>query len=175
MPKPVTVERGAQPFVAADGPPEACKFNPRRGPPQNNTLKRAMSTDDMFRKWTPIDQNALLEISQLTTSTGIHQLGTTALPAPIQQMPGAVSYFVSAYSTPINIGSGTILGGELAVVRTDQEKWKAYNYAFASSGDGRVYFNGPYKNFPEHHFSSTSQVSLENLFGHIPYSTKSTL
>ena len=134
-----------------------------------------MSSDDMLRKWTPIDKNALSEISKLTTSPGIHQLGTTALPSPIQQMPGAVSYFVSAYSAPITMGSNTVAGGELAVIRTDQGMWKAYNYVFASSGDGRVYFNGPYKTFPDHHFSSTSQVSLESLFGHIPYSTKSTL
>ncbi len=129
----------------------------------------------MLRKWTPVDQNALSELSKLTTSPGIHQMGTTALPSPIQQMPGAVSYFVNAYSTPINMGSNTVAGGELAVVRTGEGVSKAYNYVFASSGDGLVYFNGPYKNFPEHHFSSTSQVSLESLFGHIPYSTKSTL
>jgi hypothetical protein len=134
-----------------------------------------MSNDDMHRKWTPIDQQALSEISRLTTSPGIHQVGTNALPAPIQQMPGAVSYFVSAYSSPISIGNNTVAGGELAVLRTDDGMMKAYNYAFASSGDGRVYFNGPYKNFPEHHFSSTSQVTLEGLFGHVPYSTKSSL
>ena len=134
-----------------------------------------MSSDDMLRKWTPIDQSALSDISKLTTSPGIHQLGTTALPSPIQQMPGAVSYFVSAYSAPISMGSNTLAGGELAVVRSDEGISKAYNYVFASSGDGCVYFNGPYKSFPEHHFSSTAQVSLESLFGHIPYSTRSTL
>ena len=134
-----------------------------------------MSSDDMFRKWTPIDHNALLELSKCTTSPGIHQIGTTALPSPIQQMPGAVSYFVSTYSTPIDVGSSTFAGGEMAVVRTDEGIWKAYNYVFASSGDGRVYFNGPYKDFPGHHFSSTSQVSLESLFGHIPYGKNSTL
>lgn len=134
-----------------------------------------MSNDKMIRKWTPIDQSALSEISKCTTSPGIHQVGTTALPFPMQQMPGAAAYFVSAYSTPIVMGSNTLAGGELAVLRTNQGLWKAYNYVFASSGDGRVYFNGPYKNFPEHHFSSTSQVTLESLFGHIPSSTKSSL
>lgn len=134
-----------------------------------------MSNEELLRKWTPIDRGALSEISKCTVSPGIHQLGTTTLPSPIQQMPGAAAYFVSAYSTPITMGSNTFAGGELAVVRAGQGLWKAYNYVFASSGDGRVYFNGPYKNFPEHHFSSTSQVSLESLFGHIPSSTKSSL
>ena len=134
-----------------------------------------MSNDELFRKWTLIDHGALSDISKCTVSLGIHQLGTTALPSPIQQMPGAAAYFVSAYSTPINIGSNTLAGGELAVLRTDEELWKAYNYIFASSGDGRVYFNGPYKSFPEHHFSSTSQVTVESLFGHIPSSTKISL
>jgi hypothetical protein len=131
--------------------------------------------DKMLHKWTAIDMNALSELSKLTTSPGIHQIGTTALPAPIQQMPGAVSYFVSAYSAPIPIGSNTLVSGELAVIRSDESKMKAYNYAFASSGDGRVYFNGPYKNFEGHHFSSTSQISMDSLFGHIPYSTKGSL
>lgn len=90
-------------------------------------------------------------------------------------MPGAVSYFVSAYPAPIPIGSNTLVGGELAVVRSDGDLAKAYNYVFASSGNGQVYFNGPFKNFPEHHFSSTSQVSVESLFGHVPKSTKGSL
>jgi|SRR3989339_65215 len=131
-----------------------------------------MDNDEMFLKWHLIDKAALLELSKYTTSPGIHQLGTTALPQRLQPMPGAASYFVSAYSSPVNLGNNTMAGGELAVVRSDKGLSKAYNYIFASSEDGRVYFNGPYKNFPEHHFSSTSPVSLENLFGHFPQSTQ---
>lgn len=143
---------------------------------KDQTLGHAMSSYDMLRKWTLIDQDALSEISKHMLSTGIHQLGTSALPSPIQKMPGVASYFVSAYSTPITVGSSdTFAGGEFAVVRNVQGVWKAYNYIFASSGDGQVYFNGPYKNFPEHHFTSTSQVALESLFGHIPGSTKCSL
>lgn len=138
-------------------------------------LERAMTDNEFFRKWHPIDQGALSYMQQLTTSSGIHQLGTTALPAQIQQMPGAVSYFVSQYSNSVPLGSNTVAGGEFVVVRTDGETWKAYNYIFASSADQRVYFNGPFKSFPEHHFSSTSQVALESLFGHTPKSTKGSL
>ena len=134
-----------------------------------------MKNDEIFRKWHPIDQSALLELSKYTTSPGIHQLGTTALPSQIQRMPGVASYFVSAYSSPINIGNNTIAGGELVVVRNDLGLWKAYNFVVASSEDGCLHFNGPHKNFPEHHFLSTSAVPLENLFGHIPQCTMSSL
>jgi len=129
-------------------------------------------SDPYFPKWNAIDQQALSHMRQFTTSPGIHQLGTAAMPMQLQGMPGAVSYFVSAYSTPIPIGSNTLAGGEMAVVRIDGRTLKAYNYVLASSGDGLVYFNGPYKDFPSHHFSSSSQVAIESLFGHTPVSTK---
>lgn len=131
-----------------------------------------MSSEIFFPKWTPIDQAALESMQQFTTSPGIHSLGTTALPMPLQQMPGVVSYFVSEYSMPVPIGNNTVVGGELAVVRADGGTNKAYNYVFASSNDGRVYFNGPFKNFPEHHFTLSNQVPLEKLFGNTPASTK---
>lgn len=133
-----------------------------------------MNADDPKAKWHLIDQVALTEIEKCYGSTGIHAFGTTALPAKIQKMEGVVSYYVSAYSDPIPVGSNTILGGELAVVRTDGNLAKAYNYIFASSAGGRVYFNGPHYNFPQHHFASTAPVSVETLFGHISFSTKST-
>jgi hypothetical protein len=134
-----------------------------------------MSDDEFLKRWHLIDDNALSSIQQYATSAGIYQLATTALPEQLQKLPGAANYFVSSYPAPIPIGSNTVAGGELAVMRKDKELWKTYNYIFASSGDGRVYFNGPYKNFPEHHLSSTSQVSLESLFGHTPNSTKGSL
>lgn len=142
----------------------------------NPSFERAMPTDDLLRKWTPIDGVALARIQECSPSTGIHSLDASVLPSQIQRMPGAVSYFVCAYPTPVRIGNNeTIAAGELAVVRKDAELWKAYNYVIASSGDGRVYFNGPYKHFAEHHFTSTSDVSLESLFGHIPRTTSGSL
>jgi len=134
-----------------------------------------MNADDPKAKWHPIDQAALSNIEQCYGSTGIHQIGTTALPSQIQKMDGVVSYYVSAYNTPIQIGSNTQLGGELAVVRTDGNLGKAYNYVYASSNDGGVYFNGPHYNFPQHHFASTAPVTPESLFGHISFTNKSTL
>lgn len=134
-----------------------------------------MSDDEFSRRWHSIDQDALSHIQEATSAPGIYQLAMTALPTQLQRMPGAASYFVSSYPAPISLGSNTIAGGELAVLRTDGDVSKVYNYIFASSADGRVYFNGPYKNFPGHHLSSTSQVTVESLFGHTPKSTKSSL
>jgi hypothetical protein len=131
-----------------------------------------MGNDQFFPKWHLVDQPALSGIQQMSTSAGIHQLSTGALPAQLHGMPGAVSCFVSAYSSPIPIGSNTVAGGEMAVVRTDGAAQTAYNYVLASSGEGRVYFNGPFKDFPQHHFSSSSLVSVENPFGKTPVDTK---
>lgn len=128
-------------------------------------------SDHFLPKWNPIDQSAMAHMQRFSTSAGIHQLGTTAMPVQLHGIPGAVSYFVSAYSTPIPIGNNTLAGGEMVVVRSDRAKWKAYNYVFASSGDGHVYFNGPYKDFPSHHFSSSAQIPIESLFGNTPVST----
>jgi hypothetical protein len=87
------------------------------GTAQQN-VRRHMSKDEMISKWHPIDKAALLELSKYTTSPGIHQLGTTALPLQIQSMPGAASYFIDVYADPVNLGNNTIAGGELAVKRT---------------------------------------------------------
>jgi hypothetical protein len=130
-----------------------------------------MNNDEILRRWTLIDMNALSEISMTTTFPGVYELSKKAIPIAIQQMPGTVSCFVSTYSNPKNIGNNTVVGAELAVVRADKGMWKAYNFAIASSDNGYSYFNGPYKNFPTHHMASTSSVSLGDLFGHTPYST----
>jgi|SRR3990172_8743672 len=135
-----------------------------------------MSNDELFPKWSPFGPNALLELSKCMPSSSIHQLEATALSSQIQKMPGVAFYFAKPYSMPVTIGStDTFARGEFVVVRRDQEMWKAYNFVFGSSRDDRLYFNGPYKNFTEHHFKSTSEVSLESLFGHIPGTTKSSL
>ena len=129
-------------------------------------------SNEFFPKWHPIDPSALSHMQQFSTSQGIHHIGTTAMPAQLHAMPGALSYFVSAYTTPIPSGNNTMAGGELAVVRNDSGTLKAYNYVFASSGDGRVYFNGPYKDFPSHHFASSSPVPIECLSGNTPVNTR---
>jgi hypothetical protein len=117
-------------------------------------------------KWTPIDQTAVEQLSRATTSPGVvYSLGTQQLPQNLQAMPSAVSYFVSGYTSLQSAVGGVIPGGEMAVVRTDGELSKAYQYVFGTSSDGRVCFTGPFTNFSAHHFSSDSAINITALFG----------
>ena len=135
-----------------------------------------MNADDPRAKWHLIDADAAREIASCSSSPGvIFPIGTTALPTQLQRVQGAVSYYVSAYSSSVSFGNNTYAGGEMAVVRTDGDLAKAYNFVFASSNNGLVYFNGPHYNFPEHHFASSAPVPIEALFGHIPAGTRSSL
>jgi hypothetical protein len=119
-------------------------------------------------KWTLIDQTAVEQLSRSTASPGIvYSLGTNQLPQNLQAMPNALSYFVSGYTSLQSAVGGVIPGGEMAVVRADGEISKAYQFVFGTSSDGRVCFTGPFTNFPAHHFSSDSAISITALFGAI--------
>ena len=86
-------------------------------------------------------------------------------------MPGAISYFVSAHAAPKVVAPTITVGGEMAVLRTEAGLRKAYNYVFATSSDGKRYFNGPYKHFAGHHVSADEPiVYFVPLFGHTPFS-----
>jgi hypothetical protein len=133
-----------------------------------------MKADDARAKWHPIDPAALQAITNCSATPGlVFPVGTNALPQQIQQMPGLVSYFVSSYQAPMVLANNLTAGGELAVVRTDGELGKAYNYVFATSSNGFVVYNGPHKCFPQHHFSSSAPVPVEQLFNHVSFTTKS--
>jgi len=86
-------------------------------------------------------------------------------------MPGVSAYFVSGYTATAQVAS-VVVGGEMAVVRTDGGLAKGYNYVLGTSSDGRVVFSGPYKSFPEHHSPVSQPVEVAALFGHTPHSPK---
>jgi hypothetical protein len=126
-------------------------------------------TEPIKAKWTPIDKGAADEITRATDTPGVvYPVGTNALPAQLQQMPGAVSYFISAYTSGIPANASVTAGGEFVVVRTDGELGKAYNFVFGTSSDGQVCINGPYKAFPAHHFASTHSVPVSAMFRNTP-------
>jgi hypothetical protein len=128
-----------------------------------------LNADDPRAKWHPIDSSALHALTNSTSAPGvIYPVGTNALPNNIQQMQDVVSYFASNYQTPVVLANNMTAGAEMAVIRTDGTLGKAYNYLVATSNNGMVYFNGPHKNFPEHHFASSTPVTVESLFGHAP-------
>ena len=124
----------------------------------------------LSRRWTLVDQQAAAQITRVTSTPGIvFPLNVSAVPQAIQQMAGVVSYFVSGYTTQYHVQQGITAGGELALVRTEGSSTKAYNYIFATSSNGQIYFNGPYKEFKGHHFDTSAAISVSSLFGHGPF------
>jgi len=118
-------------------------------------------------KWTNVTQDV---VAELTTSTGtpgaVFPVGTNAVPPSIR-LPGAVSYYVSSYVTPVSVGTGMTVGGEQAVIRAHDNKQKAYVYLLGTSTDGQVFFNGPHFHSTAHHFAPDEAVPIERLFGHV--------
>ena len=81
-------------------------------------------------------------------------------------MPGLTGAYVSGYCESSAVRSDFTALGEFAVARTDGETAKGYNYAFGVSADGGVCYAGPFKDFPDHHWSSSEPIRIEKLFGH---------
>ena len=81
-------------------------------------------------------------------------------------MPGLSAAFVSGYCETSAVRDDFTALGEFAVARTDGDTAKGYNYAFGISTDGDVYYAGPFKDFPEHHWSTSEPIPVEELFGY---------
>jgi hypothetical protein len=140
---------------------------------RSNRTQKQRSGPKPRKKWTKVNHSAVAQLVQASSSAAVvFPLPTSALPANLKQMPGAVSYYVSAYSSSLELSSNLTAGGEMAVVRTDADRAKAYNFIFATSSDGAVYFNGPYKDFAEHHFATDTAIPIDRLFGHTPFKEK---
>ncbi len=136
---------------------------------QKNHRRKQTSRSTTKKRWTPIDQDAAAKLTAASAAPGIvFPLPLSALPKNIQPMPGVVSYYVSAHTAAIPTPTVTI-GGEMAVARTDRAVQKNYNYVFGTSSNGQVCFNGPYKDFPEHHSDPNEPVIIFTLFGHTPF------
>jgi hypothetical protein len=116
-------------------------------------------------KWHPVDPTTVKTLVSATTVPGVvFPVGSSAVPPQLHALPGVVSYFVSSQVQGVPYGPGMTAGGVYGVVRRDGDLGKAYNYVFATSTDGQVYFAGPYKDFPAHHFATSNPVPAESLF-----------
>lgn len=123
-------------------------------------------------KWHAVDSAAAHALTTVTNSPGVvYPLATTSLPEPLQRMPGVSSYYVTGYTSGQSLPHGLTVGGELLVARTDGPLTKNYQFAFAVSSWGEVYFTGPFKGFG-HHVSSGQEISVNSLFNQTPFSTK---
>ena len=129
-----------------------------------------MTGDRSKDKWHQIDPETAKELSALSTTPGlVYPVGSNAIPPQLKNMPGIVDYYVSSFTLPL---PGITVGGEIAVVRHDGEIAKVYNFIYGTSTNGLVYFNGPHKDIPAHHFHTSSPVPIDGLFGHPLAKTK---
>jgi hypothetical protein len=117
-------------------------------------------------QWIKIDQAGALKLTELTTNPGkVYQLDINHAPENFTKMKGACSYFVSAYSKPIEKG-GLTIGGKMVIGRTDEGTLKNYPHYFASSSDNNVYFVKGDFHFPGHHIPSSNPINVELMFDH---------
>jgi hypothetical protein len=110
-------------------------------------------------------------VHQLTAATfapgKLYPYPIDALPIGLQcGMPGLKDAYVSGYKNSVLRKEGLSGLGEFATIREDREKGKGYNYAFALSGDGKVYYAGPFKDFEDHHWEKNEPVPVDSLSGH---------
>jgi hypothetical protein len=119
------------------------------------------------RRWTKISGPDAQELVRGTLTPGtVFPVPVSGVPSQLRRLPGATAYYVSSYVTASSIGSGLTAGGEITVLRAEGTVGKAYNYVIASSTDGNVYFQGPFKHFSDHHFDPCGGVDISKLFGH---------
>jgi hypothetical protein len=116
-------------------------------------MKMTTKTSRRKLKWARIDQDAATHLVALADSPGhVVELPILALPQKLAQMPGAVSYFGRANTAQLTPFPGLTVGGEIVVIRTQAGSGKAYNYAYGTSSNGELCFQGLPKDSRYHHF-----------------------
>jgi len=88
-------------------------------------------------------------------------------------MQGLQTAMVSGYEQSFSYSDGMHVVGELVVIRHDGNTAKGYAYPIGSSGSD-IFLGKEYKRLPAHHFSTTGNVPVDDLFGHLPLGTFST-
>ena len=125
-------------------------------------------TDDPSKvKWHAINSTTAKHLTDQTTTPGlVYPVASNAIPNQLKSIAGIVDFYVSSYAMPIPLTPGIKAGGEIVLVRYDGDTAKAYNFIFATSSNGQVYYTGPHKDFASHHFATSTAVAIESLFGH---------
>jgi hypothetical protein len=120
--------------------------------------------------WHAVNESAARALTTITNSPGVvYPIATTELPDKLKPISGVASYYVTGYASPRALKNELTVGGELVVARVDSGTTKNYQFVFATSSDGTVYFTGPYKGFG-HHVASGQSISVNSLFGNTPFS-----
>jgi hypothetical protein len=121
-------------------------------------------------KWHTVNEAAGRALTTITNSPGIvYPLATMEFPDKLKPISGVASYYVTGYASPQTLKDGLTVGGELLIARVESGTTKNYQFIFATSSEGTVYFAGPYKGFG-HHVASGQSIAVNSLFGNTPFS-----
>ena len=133
-----------------------------------------MSADSPPGKWHRIDSNAAKLLSGASLNAGeVVPIGTTALPSQLQAIQHVASAFVSQYPATVSLTPSFSVARELLVVRADGPRGKCDVYPLGTSSDARVFFSGPFKDAPAHHFELSKPPGLPVMFGSPRFSNRS--
>jgi hypothetical protein len=127
---------------------------------------------DIWRnEWHLCNVSMAEALSAVTKTPGqLYPMDASALNINLRKMPGITIVYLSGSIIPQDsVPTDLTSLGEFVLLRSEEDIRKAYNYAFAVSGN-KIYFNGPYKYFDAHHTPLSGSVSIEDCFGHIPRS-----
>lgn len=121
-------------------------------------------------RWHLVNEAAARASTTVTNSPGVvYPLATTGLPDKLKPISGVASYYVTGYASPQTLKDSVTVRGELLVARVESATTKNYQYVFATSSDGTVYFTGPYRGIG-HHVTSGQSIPVNSLFGNTPFS-----
>ncbi|MCK4349180.1 MAG: hypothetical protein KAW47_11255 [Thermoplasmatales archaeon] len=132
-----------------------------------------MKKDTFRTEWHPITEEEALEITNCTDNPGyVYEYPTDKIPPSLKVMPGITGTYVSGCPDPFALENGNLVIGEFVITREESGIGKGYNFLLAQTTDGVYVYNGPYKYFDNHHYSTEYPIPVQSLFGNIPY-TKS--
>lgn len=94
-------------------------------------------------------------------------MGTNALPAWIQGMPGVCFCYIRGDFTPQSLQHGFTAVGKMLVVRTHGDTTKNYNYSVGVNSVGVTHIAGPYKGHG-HYVVPGQTIEVNSLFGQTP-------
>src|SRR5262245_59271963 len=107
--------------------------------------------------WTPVTNTEANQITCSTYTPGVaYTYPTSALPAPLQKLPGLSEAYISGYCSTYKDANDVEVRGEVVVARNDGTG-KAYAYVFGVSGSS-VCFAGPFKPYDGHHYDMNAGV-----------------
>ena len=115
--------------------------------------------------WTPVTNSEAHQMTCSTYTPGIvNPYPITALPAPLQNLPGLSQAYISGYCSTYKDKEDVEVRGEILAARYDGTG-KGYVWFFGVNSDSSVCFAGPEKPREGHYYATGDGVPVEKLFG----------